>query len=53
MSTYPYTWDAWWLTVDACDVRSNPFIADDMSWEGGCGDPPRGLKFTRARGSLQ
>jgi len=31
-------------------IRSKPFIASDL---GGCGDPPRGLKFTRARGSLR
>jgi len=28
-------------------IRSKPFIASEL---GGCGDPPRGLKITRARG---
>jgi len=42
------------MVVDAFDggrviKRSKPFIASDMSW-GGCGDHPRRLKFTRARG---
>jgi len=45
------------MVVDAFDggrVKkiSKPFIASDKSW-GVCDDPPKGLKFTRARGSLQ
>jgi len=28
-------------------IRSKPFIAREL---GGCGDPPMGLKFTRAMG---
>jgi len=47
------------MVVDAIDggcviIRSKPFTASDMSWGvEACLNPPRGLKFTIARGSLQ